>query len=97
MSSATYAPPTRSITTSTPRPPLISFTFSANFPPSTAIASPSPIGRARSSFAAVRAVPMENAPMARAIWTAAVPTPLPAAWTSTVSPAASRAWLTIAS
>jgi len=57
----------RSTTTSTPRPPVISFTRSANFPFSTTTASPIPMGRARSSFAAVRAVPMEKAPMARAI------------------------------
>ena len=36
-------------------------------------------------------------PIAWAIWTAAVPTPLPAAWTSTRSPGASRPWVSKAS
>ena len=42
-------------------------------------------------------MPSDRAPMARAICTAAVPTPLPTAWISTRSPAASPAWVTMAS
>ncbi len=35
-------------------------------------------------------MPITDAPISRATWIAAVPTPLAAAWTSRVSPAASR-------
>ena len=56
-----------------------------------------PSALARASLAAVRAVPSDRADSARAICTAAVPTPLPTAWMSTVSPAPSPACVTIAS
>ena len=42
------------------------------------------------SFEAVREVPKLVQPMARAIWTAAEPTPPPTAWISTRSPGLSR-------
>ena len=58
---------------------------------------PCPSLPARASLAAVRAVPSGRADSARAICTAAVPTPLPTAWMSTVSPAPSPACDTIAS
>jgi len=48
--------------------------------------SSAPSARAAASFASVEAVAMTRAPQSLAIWIEALPTPEPAASTSTVSP-----------
>ena len=53
-----------------------------------------PSSRARASLASLPAVAITRAPITFAIWMAAMPTPLPAAHTSTSSPRASRARVT---
>src|SRR5439155_4826 len=55
------------------------------------IVASAPSARARSSLRSLPAVAMTRAPSKRAIWIAALPTPLPAPITSTSSPGASFA------
>jgi hypothetical protein len=54
------------------------------------MATSRPSDVARWSFQGVRCVPNTRAPRVFASWSAAVPTPLPTAWMSSVSPAARR-------
>ena len=80
-------PPTRSITTLTPLPLVSDCTISAKLLREVSMPTSSPRAWSRTEFGRVRrVVPKAWQPMAWAIWTAAVPTPLAAACTSTVSP-----------
>ena len=53
--------------------------------------SSAPSARANSILSSLPTVAMTRAPTRRAIWIAALPTPLPAAWTNTVWPGESPA------
>ena len=88
IESVNLSPPTGSTTTSTPFPPVSSFT--ASLKPSGAMASDAPACSARSRFSSVEATAITRAPIAVANWVAAIPIPPPAPCTSTVSPACSR-------
>ena len=86
------ASPTSSTTTSTPRPPVASFTASTASSCETATSAPS--SRARSSFAADDEVTTTRAPSALAIASDAVATPPPIPQISTHSPSRSPARVT---
>src|SRR5690606_31183581 len=83
---ARYAPPTRSSTASTPTPPVNASAASAKSSRVVSTPRSRPSDVAFSSFHAERDVPTTRAPAAFASWSAAVPTPLPTACTSTASP-----------
>src|SRR6185436_11092313 len=87
-------PPTCSTTTSTPFLPVSARARAATSSVTWLITSWAPSALARSSFAPVPAVAMTRAPWSRAIWIAALPTPLPAPITSTSSPARTCARVT---
>jgi NADPH:quinone reductase-like Zn-dependent oxidoreductase len=71
---------------SAPRRPVSFFTSAAMSAVAWLIVSSAPSARAAASFASVDAVAITRAPHSFAIWIDAVPTPEPAAITSTVSP-----------
>src|SRR5215510_5792499 len=99
MLSASIGPPTWSMITSTPRPPVARITASTHLPASrVSTTSWAPSARSASALAGVRVVAITGfAPMWRAIWIAAVPTPDGPAVTITASPGRAAALVTSAS
>ena len=79
------SPPTTSTITSTPWPPVSSFTASRK--PSTRTVSSAPAAFATAAFSSVLTTAIVRAPYPFATWMLAVPTPPAAPWISTVSPA----------
>ena len=87
MFSASIEPPTWSMMTSTPRPPVLRSTASPQPASRVSTTSCAPSSRSACALAGVRVVAMTgSAPSWRAIWIAAVPTPDGAAVTITDSP-----------
>ncbi len=88
------ASPTCSSTTSTPWPPVASFTAAATSPVAWLTVASAPSSRARSSFSSLDEVTSARAPSAFAIASPAEATPLPIPQSSTHSPSWSWALVT---